>query len=49
MANAIAAQAKASGKPPLLLSLCEWGNVRPTSSPRAFVTHVILGATMALG
>ncbi|KAJ7198342.1 glycoside hydrolase superfamily [Mycena pura] len=29
MANAIAAQAKASGKPPLLLSLCEWGNEQP--------------------
>ncbi|KAJ6512538.1 glycoside hydrolase family 27 protein [Mycena sanguinolenta] len=29
MANAIAAQAKASGKPPLVLSLCEWGKQEP--------------------
>ncbi|KAJ7153811.1 glycoside hydrolase family 27 protein [Mycena filopes] len=29
MADAIAAQAKASGKPPLLLSLCEWGRQQP--------------------
>ncbi|KAJ7767257.1 glycoside hydrolase family 27 protein [Mycena metata] len=29
MADAIAAQAKVSGKPPLLLSLCEWGREQP--------------------
>ncbi|KAJ7662972.1 glycoside hydrolase family 27 protein [Mycena rosella] len=29
MANAIAAQAKASGKPPLVFSLCEWGREQP--------------------
>ncbi|KAF7374262.1 Alpha-galactosidase [Mycena sanguinolenta] len=29
MANAIAAQAKASGKPPLVFSLCEWGKQEP--------------------
>ncbi|KAJ7716975.1 glycoside hydrolase family 27 protein [Mycena maculata] len=29
MSNAIAAQAKASGKPPLVLSLCEWGREQP--------------------
>ncbi|KAJ7821896.1 glycoside hydrolase family 27 protein [Mycena olivaceomarginata] len=29
MANAIAAQAKASGRPPLVFSLCEWGKQQP--------------------
>ncbi|KAJ6517973.1 glycoside hydrolase family 27 protein [Mycena vitilis] len=29
MANAIAAQAQASGKPPLVFSLCEWGKQQP--------------------
>ncbi|KAJ7157572.1 glycoside hydrolase family 27 protein [Mycena crocata] len=29
MADAIAAQSKASGKPPLLFSLCEWGKQQP--------------------
>ncbi|KAF7337095.1 Alpha-galactosidase [Mycena venus] len=29
MADAIAAQAKASGKPPLVFSLCEWGKQQP--------------------
>ncbi|KAJ7082358.1 glycoside hydrolase family 27 protein [Mycena belliarum] len=29
MSNAIAAQAKASGKPPMVFSLCEWGREQP--------------------
>ncbi|KAJ7610171.1 glycoside hydrolase family 27 protein [Roridomyces roridus] len=29
MSDAIATQAKTSGQPPLLLSLCEWGNQQP--------------------
>lgn len=37
MADAIADLAKSSGKPPLIFSLCEWGEVRPPSfSPPLF-------------
>lgn len=58
MADAIAALAQSSGKPPLSLSLCEWGEVRPPlpSPSRArggadarVWRGVYVGAAMAVG
>lgn len=53
MADAIAELAKSSGKPPLLFSLCEWGEVcciilNPMAREQ-ICNYDNLGATVALG
>lgn len=51
MANAIKDLAKSSGRPPLFLSMCQWGRVwlYKLSGSLCSCSYVQLGARMVLG
>ena len=51
MANAIKDLAKSSGRPPLFLSMCQWGRVWSSTLPKSgcSCSHVQLGARVVLG